>query len=243
MDIFTDELDAVWIGVHFGSRGFGHGIATHYIEAGTATGHILDGIITLHDRSALGEEYIEAMRVVGEYAYAGRDVVVDTVAKIIGGKILEEVHNHHNYQWKEEIDGETYWVARKGATPAYPGQKGFVGATMTEPAAILEGVESEMSKLALYSTVHGAGRLISRSKAKGNAKKGISGMISERAMKARVQEANIVLRGADVDEAPQAYKRLDEVLACHAGTVKILHTLTPIGVAMAGPDTKDPYKD
>ena len=243
VDIFTDELDAVWIGVHFGSRGFGHGIATHYIEAGTATGHILDGIITLHDRSALGEEYIEAMRVVGEYAYAGRDVVVDTVAKIIGGKILEEVHNHHNYQWKEEIDGETYWVARKGATPAYPGQKGVVGATMTEPAAILEGVESEMSKLALYSTVHGAGRLISRSKAKGNAKKGISGMISERAMKARVQEANIVLRGADVDEAPQAYKRLDEVLACHAGTVKILHTLTPIGVAMAGPDTKDPYKD
>ena len=71
---------------------------------------------------------------------------------------MEEVHNHHNYAWREEHDGREVWVVRKGCTPAFPGQRGFVGATMGEPSVILEGVDSPVAAEALYSTVHGAGR-------------------------------------------------------------------------------------
>ena len=89
-------------------------------------------------------------------------------ASLLGATIVESVHNHHNFAWREEHDGEQYWVVRKGATPAFPGQKGFVGGTMAEPAVILEGVDSEESKLAMYSTVHGAGRVMGRREATGN---------------------------------------------------------------------------
>jgi len=113
----------------------------------------------------LGERCIRARTLAGKYAYAGRDWVCDRVANLLGGAIVESVHNHHSFAWREEQDGETYWVVRKGATPSFPGQKGFVGGTMAEPAVILEGGESEESKLALYSTIHGAGRVMGRREA------------------------------------------------------------------------------
>src|SRR5438445_13454335 len=80
--------------------------------------------------SELGRRYIAAMQLAGRYAYAGREWVVDRVRQIIGGSVTESVHNHHNYAWRETHDGRDLWVVRKGATPAFPGQKGFVGGTM-----------------------------------------------------------------------------------------------------------------
>ena len=117
--------------------------------------------------SDLGRSYVEAMTLAGRYAYAGRDVVVDEVLGILGATADVEVHNNHNFAWLEEHGDETAWVVRKGATPAFPGQLGFVGATMSEPAVILEGVDSPASKAALYSTIHGAGRAMSRTQAAG----------------------------------------------------------------------------
>jgi len=117
--------------------------------------------------SDLGQSYIEAMTLAGEYAYAGRDVVVDKVLEILGTQAIESIHNHHNYAWKETHRGEDVWVIRKGCTPAWPGQQGFVGATMGEPSVILEGIESPAMVDLLYSTVHGAGRVMSRSQAAG----------------------------------------------------------------------------
>ena len=107
------------------------------------------------------------MELAGRYAYAGRDWVCDRVASIIGARIVSEVHNHHNFSWLEEHGGEELWVVRKGATPAFPGQKGFVGASMAEASVILEGVESESGADSLYSTIHGAGRVMGRMEAKG----------------------------------------------------------------------------
>ena len=161
---------------------------------------------------------------------------------------MESVHNHHNFAWREEHDGDLYWVVRKGATPAFPGQKGFVGGTMAEPAVILEGVESEESKLALYSTIHGAGRVLGRRDAAGVVDRKTGevkrpGKVTREMMNAKIAEANVELRGAGVDESPHCYKRLNEVLAAHQSSVKILHTLTPVGVAMAGANEFDPYKD
>ena len=107
------------------------------------------------------------MQLGGVYAYAGRDWVCSRVARLLGAAIEEEVHNHHNFAWLEEHDGKQLWVYRKGATPAFPGQRGFVGGTMGEQSVILEGVDSAESKTSLYSTVHGAGRVMGRKQAAG----------------------------------------------------------------------------
>lgn len=250
VDLFRDKSDRIWIGVHFGSRGLGHKIASHFIkEGGGVDGMFVDPVV-LDTTSELGKTYIAAMHLAGQYAYAGRDWVCSKVASIIGADILEEVHNHHNYAWEEEHYGEPLWVVRKGATPAFPGQKGFVGGSMGEPSVILEGVDSEESKLTMYSTVHGAGRILSRTQAAGKTKwsegkkvQVSEGLISKSAMMEWVNRSGVILRGAGVDESPHCYKRLSEVLDAHMGTIKVLETLWPIGVAMAGPETIDPYKD
>ena len=248
VDLFTDEQDRVWIGVHFGSRGFGHGVAMWFLKAAGAKDGMEVEPCVLSASTDLGEQYIRAMTLAGEYAYAGRDWVCDRVARLLGAPIVESVHNHHNFAWREEHNGESYWVVRKGATPAFPGQRGFVGGTMAEPAVILEGVESEESKLALYSTIHGAGRVLGRRDATGVVDRKTGEVkrpakVTREMMNAKIAEANVELRGAGVDESPHCYKRLNEVLAAHESSVKILHTLTPVGVAMAGANEFDPYKD
>ena len=246
VDLFVDEADRVWVGVHFGSRGFGHKTATWFLEAAEANGSMDAPPVWLAARSDLGEQYIEALDLAGRYAYAGRDAVVARVAEILGAEVVERVHNHHNFAWKETHDGREYWVCRKGATPAMPGQRGFVGGSMGDDAVIVEGVESEASKALFYSTVHGAGRVMSRTAATGRSrwgKKKFEPGITQEAMMDWVRERGVELRGADVDEAPQAYKRLAEVIPQQGDTIRVLHTLRPIGVAMAPSDVIDPYKD
>jgi tRNA-splicing ligase RtcB (3'-phosphate/5'-hydroxy nucleic acid ligase) len=247
VDLFTDEQDRVWIGVHFGSRGLGHKIATWFLNAaGAADGMDVPPCI-LPINSDLGQQYLKAMELGGAYAYAGRDWVCDRVARILGAPIQEEIHNHHNFAWRETHNGVDYWVVRKGATPAFPGQKGFVGGSMGDRSVILEGVENEDAKHSLYSTVHGAGRVMGRMEAKGKVgKDGVVkrvGKVTQDMMNEWVTKANVELRGAGVDESPHCYKRIDDVLQEHGDSIKILHTLTPVGVAMAGEREFDPYKD
>lgn len=250
VDIFADEQDRIWIGVHFGSRGLGHRLATHFIREGGGKEGIHVDPVLLEADSPLGQEYVAAMQLAGRYAYAGRDWVAARVASLLGADILEEVHNHHNFAWEEEHDGQTLWVVRKGATPAFPGQRGFVGGSMGDISVILEGIDGEASRAALYSTVHGAGRVMSRTKAAGRTRwrrgrkvQVSEGAISREMMMEWVEREGVELRGAGPDESPHVYKRLPEVLAYHAPTIRILHTLTPLGVAMAGADEFDPYKD
>ena len=248
VDLFVDEEDRVWVGVHFGSRGLGHRTATHFLEMGGAKDGMDVDPLVLDVRSDLGADYLQCMALVGRYAYAGRDWVCGEVARILGANIVEEVHNHHNYAWKETHEGRELWVVRKGATPAFPGQKGFVGGSMGDISVILEGVESDEGKHALYSTVHGAGRVMSRTRARGKVNRRTGqvispGEISTDMMLTWVKKAGIELRGAGTDESPHCYKRLPQVLRHHAPSTRILHTLTPVGVAMAGEGEVDPYKD
>ncbi len=250
VDIFADEAERIWIGVHFGSRGLGHKIASHYIKAGGGTDGILVDPVLLDVHTDLGREYIAAMQLAGDYAYAGRDWVCEEVARILGADTVDEVHNHHNYAWQEQHEGVDLWVVRKGATPAWPGQRGFVGGTMGENSVILKGVQSDLSRDSLYSTVHGAGRVMSRTEAAGKCKwKGgqkvrvSEGKVSQSMMDSWLSDANVELRGGGCDESPHAYKRLHEVLAAQGDTIQVLHQLTPLGVAMAGADVYDPYKD
>jgi tRNA-splicing ligase RtcB len=243
VDLFEDEDGWVWIGVHFGSRGFGHKSAGMFMSGGPMD----SAPVLLSVEEGAGQAYIKAMQLAGEYAYAGRDVVVDKVLEILGGKSTYEVHNHHNFAWRERHFGEDVWVVRKGATPAFPGQEGFVGATMGEPSVILRGTDAPEGEALLRSTVHGAGRVMSRTMAAGKrprkGKPGKPGLIDYGKVRVELKAKGIELRGGAADEAPAAYKRLDQVLAAHGDTIEVLHILTPLGVAMAGADTFDPYKD
>jgi tRNA-splicing ligase RtcB len=299
VNLMEDEQGHVWVGVHFGSRGFGHKTASGFLAlaqglpfGGRATEGEMDSPPVLFELgSELAESYIAAMELAGEYAYAGRDTVVDKVLQILGANAIHEVHNHHNFAWKEVHGGRTYWVVRKGCTPAQPGQEGFVGGSMGDASVILEGVESDEAESSLYSTVHGAGRVMSRTQAAGRVRRrkryacshrdcdrvfdiqGVSphnpapkrgicpdhptarvhkvwvteqvkpGVVDWPAVQARLRERGIVLVGGGADEAPEVYKRLPDVLAAHADSIRVTHTLTPLGVAMAGRDVFDPYKD
>jgi tRNA-splicing ligase RtcB len=255
VDLFEDRADGrLWVGVHFGSRGLGHKTCTGFLSlaAGrsfderTAEGGMDSPPLLLPLDTPLGQDYLAAMEIAGEYAYAGRNWVVDRVLKILGATDTHRVHNHHNFAWRETHGGESFIVIRKGATPAFPGQQGFIGGTMADDAVIVEGIEGPESAAALYSTVHGAGRVMGRMEAAGKWKKGVCvrpGKVDWRAARREVTAKGIELRGAGADEAPECYKHLPDVLAHHGSTIRILHTLRPIGVAMAGADVFDPYRD
>jgi tRNA-splicing ligase RtcB len=251
VDLFEDEEGFVWIGVHFGSRGLGHKTATAFLKLAGGKEGIDVPPTLLHQDSDLGRQYLAGMALAGQYAYAGREWVIERVRAIIGGQVLDSVHNHHNYAWRERHGERELWVVRKGATPAFPGQRGFVGGSMGDDAVILAGIESATSAASLYSTVHGAGRVMSRTEARGRFVKDPAtgkrmrqpGRVRHDEMQAWLRGKGVRLLGGGLDEAPQAYRRLPDVLAHHAGTVKVEHTLRPFAVVMAGGDVFDPFKD
>ena len=178
VDIFADETGSLWVGVHFGSRGLGHTVASGFLalSQGREWGERVPEAEALLDvGSPLGHDYWTLMELAGRYAYAGREWVARKAASILGGAEVDLVHNHHNFGWREKHRGETLIVVRKGATPAFPGQRGFVGGSMGDDSVILRGsadaAARELQEAALFSTVHGAGRVMSRSEAAGRMKR------------------------------------------------------------------------
>ena len=257
VDVFADEAGAIWVGVHFGSRGFGHTVASNFLALGQGASwgqRVPEKEVLLPLDQELGHDYWELMELAGRYAYAGREWVARKVVSLLGGRELELVHNHHNFAWKETHDGEELVVVRKGATPAFPGQLGFIGGSMGDDAVIVRGTESqdpavlETQAAALFSTVHGAGRVMSRTAAAGkrNRKTGkqiSEGKVSPAMMQEWVTQKGVLLKGGGLDESPHVYRRLPDVLAAQGGTIEVLHTLRPLIVVMAGADEFDPYKD
>lgn len=152
-----DATGRVWIANHFGSRGFGHKTASGFLNLAAgrdflanAPGEKMDQPPVLLDlNSELGDMYYRAMKLAGRYAYAGRDYVIEQVLAILGTEADLEVHNHHNYAWKETHNGQEVIVVRKGATPSAPGQMGFIGGSMGDISVIVRG-----------RTVRRTGRLI-----------------------------------------------------------------------------------
>ncbi len=246
VDLLVDkQTDEIWIGNHFGSRGFGHKTATGFLNLANNRGFLdnppqgnMEETPTLLDMdSELGDMYYQAMQLAGKYAYAGRDIVIHQVLNILQAESTFEVHNHHNYAWKETHNGKEVIVVRKGATPAAPGQLGFVGGSMGDISVILEGKESKKSADAFYSTVHGAGRVMSRTKAAGRmnwrTRRRRGGAITHERMQQAIDKFGVELRGGGTDESPFVYRKLREVLDAHEGTINILHELKPVGVVMA----------
>jgi tRNA-splicing ligase RtcB len=261
VDLLADEDGRVWVANHFGSRGLGHTIATGFLNlaAGldfSARGAEKEEPTVIPTDSDLGAFYIAAMQLAGDYAYAGRDYVIDQVLGILGTEAVESVHVHHNYAWLE--DG--LWVVRKGATPLTT-DLAYIGGSMGDGAVIVRGTGQDIGNLA--SAPHGAGRVMSRTKAAGKWKKvtiereapdgttytkkirvrdETTAAVDWRAVRAGLADRGIVVLGSAADEAPEVYKPLDAVIAAHPN-IEVVHRLRPLGVVMAGDDTFDPYKD
>ena len=256
VDVFGDEAGQIWVGVHFGSRGFGHAVAAGFLALGQDAqwgDRVPEREVLFDLGSALGHDYWALMNLAGRYAYAGREWVARKVVAILGGREVDLVHNHHNFAWKESHGGEELIVVRKGATPAFPGQRGFVGGSMGDDAVIVQGkagADRDTQRLqeeALFSTVHGAGRVMSRTAAAGRRNrrgKVLSpGRVTPDMMDRWIRDKGVVLRGGGLDESPHAYRRLPDVLAAQGNTIEVIHTLRPLVVVMAGADEVDPYKD
>ncbi|WZX99775.1 RtcB family protein [Bacillus sp. FSL W7-1360] len=256
VDIFVEEeTDDVWVANHFGSRGFGHKTASGFLNlakgqkfSDKVKGERMEDAPTLLDLdSDIGDMYYRAMQLAGKYAYAGRDYVIGKVLQVLQADAVFSVHNHHNYAWKETHGDEEYVVVRKGATPSAPGQWGFIGGSMGDISVVVRGVESEENREAFYSTVHGAGRIMSRTEAAGKmnwkTRTRSGGKVTVDQMQQAIDSYGVELRGGGTDESPFVYKKLANVLDAHKNTLSIEHVLRPVGVCMAGAEEFDPYKD
>ena len=256
VDLFEEVgTGRLWVGNHFGSRGFGHKTASGFINLAAgreflanAPGEKMDQPPVLLDLdSELGDMYFRAMKLAGRYAYAGRDYVIAQVLSMIGAAADFEVHNHHNYAWLESHGGKDTIVVRKGATPSASGQVGFIGGSMADISVVVLGKDTDENRDSFYSTVHGAGRIMSRTQAAGKmnwkTRTRTGGQVAPEQMLQAVRSYGVELRGAGTDESPFVYRELQEVLGAHSETIDVLHVLKPIGVCMAGADEFDPYKD
>ncbi|GAB7089558.1 RtcB family protein [Marinifilum fragile] len=198
------EGEYLGILAHSGSRGLGAAIANYYLDIAMQKCHLPKGaqhLAWLDLDGEAGEEYWLSMNLAGEYAKACHDVIHENLAKSLGLTCIAKLENHHNFAWKEVLNGQELIVHRKGATPAHNGQMGIIPANMMDAAYLVSGKGNASS---LCSASHGAGRRLSRKKAKES--------ITGSELRKRLKQKDICLMGGNVDEAPMAYKNLEEVM-------------------------------
>lgn len=210
---------------HSGSRGSGAKVASHYSDLARS----LHPDLPKHLQhlawlplDGAGSEYWQAMELMGRYASANHHVIHKRLAKALGGSVLYQVENHHNFAWRETHSGEELIVHRKGATPAGKGVLGYIPGTMVAPGFLIEGLGNEAS---LNSCSHGAGRAMSRTRAKQT--------ITRRQLDQNLQDNGVELISAGLDEAPAAYKDIHRVMKAQDSLVKIIGSFQPRIVKMA----------
>lgn len=212
---------------HSGSRGLGANIAKHYTKLAmdmTKLPSEAKHLAWLNLDSEAGQEYWLAMTLAGDYAAACHHQIHERLAKALGERPLAMVENHHNFAWKEQdASGAEIIVHRKGATPAGEGVMGIIPGSMTSPGFIVRGKGVEAS---INSAAHGAGRLMSRTRAKQT--------LSKKAVKQHIKKAGITLIGSGLDEAPQVYKNIHEVMDRQKELVDVIGTFEPKVVRMCG---------
>ena len=212
---------------HSGSRGLGASVAEHYTRLAKDVCKLpaeAAHLAWLGLNTEAGQEYWAAMTLAGDYASACHEQVHRRLAKALGQKPLSKVENHHNFAWKECLaDGREVITHRKGATPAGQGVLGIIPGSMTAPGFIVRGRGVAAS---LSSASHGAGRLMSRSRAKAE--------IGEADVRRALADHGVELIGGGLDEAPMAYKDICTVMASQHELVDVLGSFTPKIVRMDG---------
>lgn len=214
---------------HSGSRGVGMAVANHYsklaMDLHPELPKELRHLAWLDMDSEAGQEYWEAMSLMGRYAAANHDCIHREVLRHLGAESLADVENHHNFAWKEKHFGREVIVHRKGATPAGEGVLGIIPGSMASPAFVVRGRGQEDS---LRSASHGAGRVMSRTKALQT--------FSWDEVKKQLNKAGVTLLSSGLDEVPGVYKDIHQVMASQSDLVETLATFHPRLVKMAPPD-------
>lgn len=203
---------------HSGSRGAGHKICTYYAALAKEQHPEGGDLAWLDIDTAEGIEYWDAMGLAGRYASANHAVIHHSIIDALGCNMVDYVENHHNFAWNEN----GLFVHRKGATPAGHGVMGVVPGTMADKSYIVTGLGNEAS---LCSSAHGAGRVMGRNQAKKT--------LCRDEWATLLEERDILLSGGDLDEAPGAYKNIDEVMGQQRDLARIVATFTPKIVRMA----------
>jgi tRNA-splicing ligase RtcB (3'-phosphate/5'-hydroxy nucleic acid ligase) len=209
---------------HSGSRALGANIAAYYTKVAKQK-RKLPGEAAHLAWLGLDEEegiaYWKAMNLAGDYASACHHIIHEKIAKQLGTEPLKMVENHHNFAWKEMYNGKEVIVHRKGATPAGKNVLGVIPGSMTAPGFIVKGRGEEAS---IASASHGAGRRMSRTQAIKN--------ISHEKLKDELKKHGVRLMGGGLDEAPQAYKDIETVMASQRNLVDTVGKFYPSIVKM-----------
>ena len=212
---------------HSGSRGLGANIAQYYTKLAMEKCDLpkeAQHLAWLDLDTEAGQEYWLAMTLAGDYASACHHQIHDRLSEALGSRPNSRVENHHNFAWKEKApDGGEWIVHRKGATPAGKGDLGIIPGSMTAPGFIVEGLGNATS---IHSAAHGAGRVMSRRKAKET--------LSKEELRRHIVKAGISLIGSGMDEAPMVYKDIHQVMSYQEELVNVVGTFTPKVVRMCG---------
>ena len=210
---------------HSGSRGLGAGIARHYTQIAMNTCKLpreVQQMAWLDMNSEAGQEYWLCMTLAGDYAKACHERIHANLLSSLGVKALHVIENHHNFAWKDTLaNGKEVIIHRKGATPAHNGEHGIIPGSMTTAAYLVKGKGADA---ALFSAAHGAGRAMSRQKAKNS--------ITVSSMKKVLSAADVTLIGGSVEENPSAYKDIEEVMQAQHALVAIEGRFLPKIVRM-----------
>lgn len=232
IEIGTDEQDRIWIVIHSGSRNVGHKIATHYMKLASNSDKAKEWHYGLDVNSQGGKDYITDLAFGLAFALQNRIEMIMRIEKAIrryatGGLMLDTLinrnHNHAEQRAvRDENDvatSERVWIHRKGATHAEDGMLGVIPGNMRDGSFIVRGKGNPDS---LFSSSHGAGRALSRTEAKAKLNmEEFAATMAEKGIQARVTEGTL-------DEAPDAYKNVFEVMALQTDLVEVLHHIVPL---------------
>jgi tRNA-splicing ligase RtcB (3'-phosphate/5'-hydroxy nucleic acid ligase) len=253
IEVCVDERDRVWVMLHSGSRGIGNRIGTYFIEKAKEEMRRFfvnlpdEDLAYLPDGSKYFDDYMEAVSWAQDYAHVNRLLMMKATVRAIEGALgMEMLHPigtpawpptqpitglvvncHHNYVARERHFGEHVLITRKGAVRAMAGDMGIIPGAMGRASYIVRGKGSED---AFHSCSHGAGRLMSR----GEAKRRFT--VADHV---KATEGVECLKDASVlDETPDAYKPLTDVMAAQADLVEIVHTLRALVCVKGGGSTE-----
>ena len=229
-EICLDEADGVWVVLHSGSRGIGNELAQGYVKTARRVMQALQVSLEDRDLAYLPEgtpefnAYLADLNWAQDYARANREAMMDAGLQALfefagRGRPLSRINCHHNYTAREEHFGKTMWITRKGAIRARPDDLGIIPGSMGTRSYIVQGKGNPLS---YHSCSHGAGRALSRSAAR----RQFRGEDLVKAMRGKTWQARDA--SALVDEIPQAYKDIDQVMADQDDLVTVRHTLRQI---------------
>ena len=219
IEIGYDESDAVWIIIHSGSRGIGHAMATHYMKLASGDGKARDGHFGFDVNSQNGMDYIKDLNFCTHFALANRVEMINRIDAVMErycgnrGDIEDLINRNHNHA--ELRDG--LWIHRKGATHADEGMFGVIPGNMRDGSFIVKGLGNPDS---LWSSSHGAGRVLSRTKAENT--------LSLDTFKETMTGITSNVTNKTLDESPMAYKNIFDVMKLQSELVEVVAHVTPI---------------